>query len=119
MHPCHSPVQCGLTGAIRAEDLWKASKTCLGAHATDDRGDGKEDGVAGLAGLEKRFDGLEEEDGADGIDGEVVAECVSRGVDDGCARVRDSGVGNHDVEGRDAVLGFELSDSVLRVCFGR
>jgi hypothetical protein len=114
----HQPVKRRLAGAVRAEHGRELREHLLAPHAADESRDGEEHGFPCRAGLEQRLDGLEEQDGTDGVCVEVLAQVCRGGLRDGPAVLPDAGVGDDDVEGGDVVLAPELGDGVLRVRLG-
>ncbi|CRK18799.1 hypothetical protein BN1708_003156 [Verticillium longisporum] len=107
------PVEGRLAGAVGAQAQWQAEflEGLLVADAAEEGRDGQEDWVAGLAGLEERPRGLEEGEGSDGVDVDVLPQELGRRVRDRAARLGDAGVGDDDVQRGDAVLALELLDS--------
>lgn len=55
--------------------------------------------------LEERVHGLEEHEGPDGVDFQVDFEFLGRGGDRATPVIGDAGVGDHDIEVRDGLLG--------------
>lgn len=116
MNSTHQPINGGLGRAIRSE--CKRQRVDIG-NTPGIGGDEDKLGRRGIRnGLQEGKDGLEEQHGAQRVDLPVLAQLAGRRGGYRAGRGGDAGVGNHDVQVGDAMLGPELLDRFKRVCLG-